>query len=85
MVYILNLISNNFYGGTLMINMHPEYLFDEQNQKKAVVLPFSEWEQLLDALEELDDIRAYDQAKTSPSEVIPFEDCVRELQSGEEI
>ncbi len=66
-----------------MIIIHPEYLVDEQNQKKAVLLPFSEWEQLLDELEELDDIRTYDYAKTSTSEVIPFEDCVRELQSGE--
>lgn len=68
-----------------MIPIHPEYLIDERNQKKAVVLPFSEWEQLLDELEELDDVRAYDQAKTNPSEVIPFEDSVRELQSGEKI
>ncbi|HEY4761658.1 MAG TPA: hypothetical protein VIH42_13850 [Thermoguttaceae bacterium] len=66
-----------------MIVIHPEYLVDEKNQKKAVVLPFSEWQQLLDELEELDDIRAYDQAKTNPSEVIPFEDVVRELESGE--
>jgi PHD/YefM family antitoxin component YafN of YafNO toxin-antitoxin module len=66
-----------------MIDIHPEYLVDNQNQKKAVLLPFSEWAQLLDELEELDDIRAYDQAKTNPSEAIPFEDCVRKMQSGE--
>jgi len=66
-----------------MIEIHPEYLVDDQNQKKAVLLPFSEWEQLMDELDELDDIRAYDKAKKNPSEVIAFEDCVRELQSGE--
>ncbi|MGD0381922.1 MAG: hypothetical protein ABSA77_00275 [Thermoguttaceae bacterium] len=66
-----------------MIEIHPEYLVDDQNQKKAVLLPFSEWEQLMDELDELDDIRAYDQAKKNPSEVIAFEDCIRELQSGE--
>jgi hypothetical protein len=65
-----------------LIEIHPQYLVDEQNQKKAVVLPFAEWEQLLDELEELDDIRAYDKAKTDPSEAIPFEDCVRELKSS---
>jgi hypothetical protein len=66
-----------------MIAIHPEYLFDDQNRKKAVLLPLAEWEQLLDELEELEEIRAYDQAKMNPSEAIPFEDCVRELQSGE--
>jgi PHD/YefM family antitoxin component YafN of YafNO toxin-antitoxin module len=65
-----------------MIVIHPQYLVDEQNQKKAVVLPFSEWEQLLDELEELDDIRAYDQAKTDSSDAISFEDCVRKLKSS---
>ncbi|MGA2059544.1 MAG: hypothetical protein ABSG67_03610 [Thermoguttaceae bacterium] len=65
-----------------MIDIHPEYLVDEQNRKKAVVLPFSEWKQLMDELDELDDIRAYDQAKENPSEVIPLDDCIREIQSG---
>lgn len=66
-----------------MIIVHPEYLVDEKNQKKAVVLPLSEWEQLLEELEELEDIRAYDQAKTNPPELVPFEDVVRELKSGD--
>jgi hypothetical protein len=66
-----------------MVNIHPEYLFDENNKKKAVVLSFSEWQQLLNELEELDDIRAYDQAKANPSEIISFEDSVREIESGE--
>jgi PHD/YefM family antitoxin component YafN of YafNO toxin-antitoxin module len=64
-----------------MIEIHPEYLVDDENRKKAVLLPFSEWKQLLDELEELDDIRAYDQAKKHPSEAIPLEDCIRKLQS----
>jgi len=66
-----------------MVAIHPEFLFDEWNKKKAVLLTFSEWEQLLNELEELEDIRAYDQAKANPSEAIPFEDCLRELQSGD--
>ncbi len=66
-----------------MIDFHLEYLVDGQNRKKAVVLPFSEWKALMEELDELDDIRAYDQAKENPSEVIPLDDCIRELQSGE--
>jgi hypothetical protein len=33
-------------------------------------------------LEELDDIRAYDQAKAGQQETIPFEQAVREIQEG---
>jgi hypothetical protein len=40
-------------------------------------LPIHEWTGLLDALEELEDIRAYDAAKAQEQETIPFEQAVR--------
>jgi hypothetical protein len=49
------------------------------------VLPYSEWEQLLEDIEELDDIRAYDRAKVQPSDILPFEDAIRQIQSGNSI
>jgi hypothetical protein len=33
-------------------------------------------------LEELDDIRAYDEAKRHPSETVPFEQAVLEIREG---
>ena len=68
-----------------MITVHPAYLIDEKNQKTAVVLPFNEWEQLLEDLEELDDIRAYDSAKAQPSDMLPFEDAVRPIQARDSV
>ena len=66
-----------------MIAIHEDYLVDENGKKKAVVVPVSEWEQILEALEELDEIRAYDEAKSHPSEPISFEQAVREIRKGE--
>ena len=66
-----------------MITIHEDYIVDEDGKKKAVVVPVAEWEQILDALEELDDIRAYDEAKSDPSEPIPFERAVYEIREGE--
>lgn len=66
-----------------MASLHPEFLIDDQNRKKAVVIPFSEWEQILKDLEDLEDIRAYDEAKSQPSEPIPFEQAIREIESGD--
>ena len=77
-------IRTNSKGDTGMIVIHPEYVVDDKNRKKVVVLPLSEWEQLMKELDELDDIRAYDQAKAQPSDPIPFEDAVLEIQSGEQ-
>jgi len=66
-----------------MITIHEDYIVDEDGKKKAVVVPVAEWEQILDALEELDAIRAYDEAKGHPSEPIPFEQALREIRGGE--
>jgi len=66
----------------VMRPINPQYVVDENDNKKAVVLPLSEWEQILSDLEELDDIRAYDQAKSTPDEAIPFDQAVREIRNG---
>jgi PHD/YefM family antitoxin component YafN of YafNO toxin-antitoxin module len=65
-----------------MITVHEEYLVDEAGNRKAVVLPLAEWRQIKEELEELDDIRAYDDAKAQPSEPIPFEQAIREIHEG---
>ena len=37
---------------------------------------------IVEELEELDDIRAYDEAKSGPQDAVPFERAVREIQEG---
>ena len=65
-----------------MIAIHENYIVDEDGKKKAVVVSMGEWEKVLDALDELDAIRAYDKAKSQSSEPIPFEQAVSEIQEG---
>jgi len=43
-------------------------IVNEQGNGKAVVVQLEEWNRILEELEELDDIRAYDEAKRHPSE-----------------
>ena len=64
-----------------MLTMHPEYVVDEKARKKAVLVSFDEWQQLMEAIEELDDIRAYDQAKQEPEDLVPFEEAVRQIKA----
>ncbi len=64
-----------------MIEVHPEYLIDKNSNKKAVLIPFTEWKYIIHEMEELDDIRAYDTAK-SDEEYIPFEQAVNEIKHG---
>ncbi len=65
-----------------MVAIHPQYVVDENQERKAVLLPVAEWEQIVEELEELDDIRAYDDAKAGPQDAIPFEQAVREVAEG---
>ena len=65
-----------------MVLVHPEYVIDAHQKRKAVLLPVLEWEQIVDELEALDDIRAYDHAKASSHEKLPFEQAVQEIRLG---
>jgi PHD/YefM family antitoxin component YafN of YafNO toxin-antitoxin module len=64
-----------------MLNLHPEYVVDEKQGRKAVILPLSDWDRLLEELEELDDIRAYDEAKADSQDAVPFAQAVHEIQT----
>ncbi|AUD02511.1 hypothetical protein [Spirosoma pollinicola] len=43
--------------------LHPQYITDEQGKRVSVVLPIKQWQQVLEELEELDDIKLYDDVK----------------------
>ena len=63
-----------------MINLNPEFIIDKNKQKKAVVISVNEWEKILSEIEELEDIRAYDAAKSDKNdEIILFEQAVKEI------
>jgi len=65
-----------------MLKIHEEYVVDGDGKKKAIVVTMTEWQKILEALEELDDIKAYDEAKSKPSNPIPFEKAIEEIQKG---
>jgi len=65
-----------------MIELHEEYLVDGEGNRKAVLVPIGEWQRVVEMLEELDDIRAYDEAKRQPSEQVPFDQAVTEIREG---
>ena len=65
-----------------MTTVHPKFVVDEHQKRKAVLLPYEEWEKIVEEMEELADIKAYDEAKASPSEPVPFKDAVKEIREG---
>ena len=64
-----------------MLKVHPRRVVSGKSRRKAVVLPLAEWKRIVAALEELDDIRAYDVATAGAAETLPFEQAVREIDA----
>jgi hypothetical protein len=58
----------------------PRFIVDDQGKETGVILDISEYKRLLEAAEELEAIRAYDAAKASGDEAIPFEQAVTEIE-----
>ncbi len=58
------------------------YVIDEQGNPIGVVLDIADYRKLLEELEELESIRAFDAAKASGDEAIPFEQAVAEIEQN---
>ena len=53
---------------------------NEKGEKTAVVISIEEYQKLLEELEELEDIRAYDEAKASGETPVPFDEAVARIE-----
>ena len=56
-----------------MKDIHPQYVVDENADRKAVMPSIDDWEKVVEALEELENIRAYDEAKRGHQDTVAFE------------
>ncbi len=63
-----------------MNTLKEKYIIDDSGNRVGVILDITEYHQMLDELEELECIRAYDAAKSSHDEAISFEQAVAEIQ-----
>ena len=63
-----------------MYTFHKEYIVDQNGEKKSVILPYKEWQKVMEDLEELEDLRQYDMAKSKRSNPIPFNEAIKEFE-----
>lgn len=59
-----------------------QFLANSDGKRIAVVLGLAYYRKLLDAYEELECIRAFDEAALSGDEAIPFEQAIAEIEQG---
>lgn len=60
------------------------YVVNEKGKRIGILIDLNEYHKMLEELEDLESIRAYDEAKTSGSEAIPFETAVEEIERERE-
>ena len=61
-----------------------QFVVDESGNRTAVLLDVKRYVELLEAQEELESIRAYDEAKSSGDEAVPFSRAVKEIEGATE-
>ncbi len=65
-----------------MISLQERFVVDEHGRRVSVLLDIEAYRRLLEELEELEALRAYDTAKASDDEAISFEDAVAEIEQN---
>lgn len=59
--------------------LQKQIIQDDNGKNVGILLSMSEYESMIARLEELEDIVAYDQAKSEPSDSMPFNVFLKEL------
>ncbi|NTV84425.1 MAG: hypothetical protein HGA23_09025 [Bacteroidales bacterium] len=60
--------------------MKTQFLTDEKGKKISIVIPIEEYRRILEDLEELEDIRLFDEVKAKNEKSIPLEDYLKRRQ-----
>jgi hypothetical protein len=64
-----------------MLTVNPQYITDITGKKISVVLPMKDFKAIMEELEELEDIKLYDEAKKSNEPSIPIDDAFKMIEA----
>jgi len=62
--------------------VNPQYITDNTGKKISVVLPMNDFRAIMEELEELEDIRLYDNAKKSDEPSIPLDKAFKMIEAN---
>ena len=57
--------------------MKTQFITDSEGNKTAVLVPIKEYEKMLEEIEELEDIKLYDEVKSRNEPRIPFDEYLK--------
>ena len=68
-----------------MVTVHPQFIKDANGEKSMVILPINEFDAIMEELEDMEDVRLYDEAqKDDDGKRILFSEYIknREVKNG---
>lgn len=60
--------------------VNPQYITNDKGKKISVVLSIKEYKKIMEELEDLEDIKAYDKAMNRKQEFIPLDKAIQEIE-----
>jgi hypothetical protein len=67
-----------------MAKTKEKFVVNEKGKRVSVLVDIEQYRAILHDLEELESIRAYDRAKESGDDALPFEEAVREIEESKQ-
>ena len=64
-----------------MVTLNPQYITDNTGKKISVVLPMKDFKAIMEELEELEDLKLYDEAKRSNEPSVPIDDAFKMIEA----
>ena len=65
----------------ITVKVNPQYITDHVGRKMSVVLPIKDFKSIMEQLEELEDVRLYDEAKKSKELSIPIDKAFEMIEA----
>ena len=63
-----------------MSQFNEKYLVDDTGERVGVLLDIDQYQRILEELEELESVRAYDAAKAAQDESVPLDEAIKEIE-----
>jgi len=58
-----------------------QFVIDEQGNRTAVLMDIQQYNELIEAMEELDDIHAFDEALASAEKPVPLDNALSDIEA----
>jgi PHD/YefM family antitoxin component YafN of YafNO toxin-antitoxin module len=65
-----------------MVTVNPQYITDNAGKKLSVIIPIADFESIMEELNELEDIRLYDEAKAANEPSMPAIDAFKMIEAN---